>query len=103
VRSTDNYIYGCAAVWLVRPLPLLLLSPDSLATQFATVSNAITHLNLRSLRPAGSKTRAIPRGYGFDIVSCPNYLFEAIAWTSFTTLTLDWAGSSPPLSRPYVN
>lgn len=58
------------------------------------MSNAITHLNLRSLRPAGSKTRAIPRGYGFDIVSCPNYLFEAIAWTSFTALTLDWAGAS---------
>jgi very-long-chain enoyl-CoA reductase len=62
------------------------------------VSNLITHLNLRSLRPPGTRTRAIPRGYGFDLVSCPNYFFETIVWVAFTFLTLDWACTSLLLS-----
>ncbi|ORY70636.1 3-oxo-5-alpha-steroid 4-dehydrogenase-domain-containing protein [Leucosporidium creatinivorum] len=75
-RASDNWIYGWAGVWL-----------------FGQISNLITHLNLRSLRPPGTRTRAIPRGYGFDLVSCPNYFFETIVWVAFTFLTLDWASA----------
>lgn len=49
----------------------------------------LTHLNLRSLRPAGTRTRAIPKGYGFNLVSCPNYFFEMVSWVAFVGLTLD--------------
>lgn len=44
------------------------------------VGNLVTHLALRSLRRAGSTERGIPRGFGFDLVTCPNYMFETIAW-----------------------
>ncbi|RKP34909.1 3-oxo-5-alpha-steroid 4-dehydrogenase-domain-containing protein, partial [Dimargaris cristalligena] len=54
---------------------------------FAEVSNYITHRNLSSLRPPGTRVRKIPRGYGFDLVSCPNYLFEVMAWVVFTYYT----------------
>lgn len=54
---------------------------------FGEISNAITHLHLASLRPKGSTRRAIPTGYGFGIVTCPNYMFEVIAWIGIITVT----------------
>ncbi|KAJ1942712.1 3-oxo-5a-steroid 4- dehydrogenase [Linderina pennispora] len=54
---------------------------------FAELSNLSTHITLRNLRPAGTRTRRIPFGYGFDLVSCPNYLFESLAWTAFACMT----------------
>lgn len=54
---------------------------------FAQVSNYITHVTLRDLRPTdGSTKRQIPRGYGFNWVTCPNYLFEVLAWVAITVL-----------------
>ncbi|ORZ06905.1 3-oxo-5-alpha-steroid 4-dehydrogenase-domain-containing protein [Absidia repens] len=73
VRS-DVWIYGCVAVWA-----------------WAELSNLITHVTLRNLRPPGTRVRAIPFGYGFDLVSCPNYLFETIAWTAVCFLTTSWS------------
>jgi len=58
---------------------------------FAEYSNFLTHLNLRSLRPDGSRKRAIPYGYGFDWVSLPNYFFEILGWVVFTVMTGSWA------------
>ncbi|KAK4055854.1 3-oxo-5a-steroid 4- dehydrogenase [Microbotryomycetes sp. JL221] len=72
VRSQDNWIFGWVALWA-----------------FGELSNLITHLNLRSLRPAGTRKRAIPHGYGFNLVSCPNYFFETVSWAAFFGLTLD--------------
>jgi very-long-chain enoyl-CoA reductase len=41
------------------------------------LGNLYTHVLLSNLRPAsGSKQRPIPKGFGFDLVSCPNYTFE---------------------------
>lgn len=54
---------------------------------FAQVSNFMTHMTLRRLRPAGSKKRAIPTGYGFDAVTCPNYSFEVLGWVAITILS----------------
>lgn len=91
LRSTDEYIWPLVGLWLVRPLPPSLPFPPTKlkeARQFGEVSNLVTHLNLRSLRPPGTRTRAIPQGYGFSLVACPNYLFEAVAWTAFALLTL---------------
>ncbi|KAI8390107.1 3-oxo-5-alpha-steroid 4-dehydrogenase-domain-containing protein [Blakeslea trispora] len=73
VRS-DVWIYGTVAVWV-----------------WAQLSNLITHITLRNLRPAGTRVRAIPYGYGFDLVSCPNYFFEFIGWTAVCFLTTSWS------------
>ncbi|KAK7730234.1 Very-long-chain enoyl-CoA reductase [Botryosphaeria dothidea] len=45
------------------------------------LGNLNTHLVLRSLRPADNpQARGIPKGLGFNWVTCPNYLFEVISW-----------------------
>ena len=51
-------------------------------------------MTLRSLRPPGTRTRAIPYGYGFSLVSCPNYFFEILTWTVIATITNSIAGQS---------
>jgi very-long-chain enoyl-CoA reductase len=93
VRSSDNWINRWVGLWLVSPIGTRGAKDDFdltlAAPQYGELSNLLTHLNLRSLRPAGTRTRAIPRGYGFNLVSCPNYFFEAIAWIAFVGLTLD--------------
>ncbi|KAI9485448.1 MAG: 3-oxo-5-alpha-steroid 4-dehydrogenase-domain-containing protein [Benjaminiella poitrasii] len=70
----DVWLFGSIAVWA-----------------WAEISNLITHVTLRNLRPPGTRVRAIPYGYGFDLVSCPNYLFEFIAWTAICFLTTSWS------------
>ncbi|KAJ6617906.1 3-oxo-5-alpha-steroid 4-dehydrogenase-domain-containing protein [Mycena sp. CBHHK59/15] len=52
---------------------------------FAQLSNLHTHLTVRALRPAGTTTRAVPRGYGFSAplnLAFPNYFFELLAWAT---------------------
>lgn len=51
------------------------------------MANFYTHTILRDLRPKNSTRRAIPKGFGFSHVSCPNYLFEIIAWAAFSAMT----------------
>jgi len=51
------------------------------------ISNFITHLILRNLRPAGSTQRKIPSGFLFNLVSCPNYFVEITAWIGFSIMT----------------
>lgn len=54
------------------------------------VCNFINHLQLRALRPEGTTTRQIPKGLGFSLVTCPNYMFEVIAWAGMCLVTLSW-------------
>ncbi|OLN87172.1 putative enoyl reductase [Colletotrichum chlorophyti] len=58
---------------------------------FGEASNAIVHLNLSSLRSPGGTERQIPRGYGFSIVTCPNYMFEIIAWIGVIVTSRSWS------------
>jgi hypothetical protein len=51
---------------------------------------------VRNLRPPGSRTRAIPHGYGFGLVSFPNYFFESVAWAAVAYMSGSWAGTSQP-------
>lgn len=53
----------------------------------AELGNFRSHLILRDLRPEGSNARAIPRGFGFSLLSCPNYFFEMVAWCAFSFMT----------------
>ncbi|KAJ1735518.1 3-oxo-5a-steroid 4- dehydrogenase [Coemansia biformis] len=65
----------------------LLLSAFTGIFLFAELSNLSTHITLRNLRPPGSRVRRIPRGYGFGLVSFPNYTFEIIAWAAVAGMT----------------
>ncbi|KAG6369694.1 3-oxo-5-alpha-steroid 4-dehydrogenase-domain-containing protein [Boletus reticuloceps] len=78
-RDDPVFIWACTAIWL-----------------FAEVSNLITHITLRSLRPAGSRKRAIPQGYGFSLVSFPNYFFESLGWFAIALMTGSWIGEVSP-------
>jgi very-long-chain enoyl-CoA reductase len=54
---------------------------------FGEVSNLHTHITLSNLRTRGGTERGIPEGYGFNLVTCPNYLFEMVAWTGVLFVT----------------
>ncbi len=64
-------------------------SVNILAVLFLTcmLGNLYCHLILMNLRPAGTTTRGIPRGFLFEFVSCPNYFFEILEWIVFAFLT----------------
>ena len=52
------------------------------------LGNFYIHLKLASMRPAElSKKRDIPKGFGFDLVACPNYFFEVMSWVGFSVMT----------------
>ncbi|KAI9832458.1 MAG: 3-oxo-5a-steroid 4- dehydrogenase [Phylliscum demangeonii] len=58
----------------------------------AELLNLGTHLALRALRRPGSTERGIPRAphapfLAFELVTCPNYLWETVAWVAV------WAAS----------
>ncbi|CAI5758735.1 unnamed protein product [Candida verbasci] len=58
---------------------------------FAESSNFITHRILSNLRDKDTKNYVIPFGYGFDLVSCPNYFFESVSWLAFALLVNNWS------------
>ncbi|KAI1797184.1 3-oxo-5-alpha-steroid 4-dehydrogenase-domain-containing protein [Ganoderma leucocontextum] len=74
IREDPTFLWSCLAAFV-----------------FAELSNLRTHVTLRNLRPEGTTKRAIPRGYGFSLVSCPNYFFETLAWTAITVMTGSYA------------
>jgi len=78
--------YRGPASWLVA-LGLLLFV-------VAELGNARAHRLLRDLRPAGSKLRVIPRGFLFERVSCPHYLFEILSWVGFALVSGTWAAGA---------
>lgn len=83
----DAFLYSSNTFEWDLPTALVLAA----VWAFAEVSNGIVHLNLASLRPAGSKERRIPYGYGFDKLSCPNYFFEAWGWCILCVLSMNWS------------
>jgi very-long-chain enoyl-CoA reductase len=49
--------------------------------------NMMCHITLRNLRQPGSSERGIPKGWGFGLVSCANYFWEALCWLTFAVMT----------------
>ncbi|OLL22092.1 putative enoyl reductase [Neolecta irregularis DAH-3] len=95
-KNSAHYHLLCGlnlAYWIYRPrnTPAPTIAFCVALWTFAQISNFLTHLALKNLRPQGSTQRKIPSGYGFDLVSCPNYFFEFLAWLSFSLLTRSWA------------
>ena len=46
-----------------------------------------THVIQRNLRSPGGKGYVIPRGFGFDQITCANYTFEVWGWMLFAAAT----------------
>ncbi|QDS73560.1 hypothetical protein FKW77_001046 [Venturia effusa] len=68
------------------------LTPIGLALfALGEVGNLYTHFVLKNLRPAGTTARGIPKGFGFGMVTCPNYMFEIVAWVGISLVTRSWA------------
>jgi very-long-chain enoyl-CoA reductase len=55
------------------------------------LGNLNAHLVLRSLRSPGGTERGVPKGFGFDWVTCPNYLFESLAWIAILLINRSWS------------
>lgn len=73
---------GPSAPWLLLGVGIFTL---------AELGNARAHLMLRALRPEGTTARRVPRGFLFEWVSCPHYLFEILSWVGFAVATQTWA------------
>lgn len=56
--------------------------------------NARAHRLLRELRPEASSLRVIPRGFLFERVSSPHYLFEILSWLGFALVAQTWAAGA---------
>lgn len=54
-------------------------------------ANYKTHSILSAIRDKDPKNYQIPYGFGFNWVSCPNYLFEISVWIVFTIFSGNWA------------
>lgn len=74
-----------------QPITPLLTYPGLLLFLIGEVGNLNTHLVLRQLRSNRRKERGIPQGLGFGIVTCPNYMFEAMAWVGMALISQSWA------------
>jgi very-long-chain enoyl-CoA reductase len=57
-----------------------LLYPGLALYVIGELGNLQSHLTLMGLRSAGGAERGIPQGLFFNLVTCPNYLFETISW-----------------------
>ncbi|KTW25639.1 hypothetical protein T552_03499 [Pneumocystis carinii B80] len=65
----------------------IILTSYVILWMFSEYANLKTHLILRNLRPKKTTVRQIPKGFGFDLVSCPNYFFEYISWLVIACLS----------------
>lgn len=57
---------------------------------FGEIGNALVHSYLSTLRSSGGTERKIPVGYGFSLVTCPNYMYEVLAWLGVIIASRDW-------------
>ncbi|GAM84436.1 hypothetical protein ANO11243_024320 [Dothideomycetidae sp. 11243] len=95
-NSAHYWVLGGAniAYWIYKPgsptaqltNPLIIYTGLALFA-IGELGNLSTHLTLRGLRSAGGKERGIPQGLGFDMVTCPNYTFETLAWIGIWMVT----------------
>jgi very-long-chain enoyl-CoA reductase len=89
-------IFGvCNMCWFLAPSEQESRTKDLICAGLFTLFeflNFMTHKVLKDLRKPGTTERGIPRGWGFDQVSCANYLWEASAWTSFAVMAKIWGG-----------
>ncbi|KAB8212043.1 3-oxo-5-alpha-steroid 4-dehydrogenase-domain-containing protein [Aspergillus parasiticus] len=87
---------GNMAYWTFRPDATprnpALLCAGLVLFAFGELANLNTHFVLRDLRRPGTPERGVPYGFGFGVVTCPNYFFEIIAWIGIWLVSgLSWS------------
>ncbi|SPO03971.1 related to TSC13 - required for elongation of VLCFA moiety of sphingolipids [Cephalotrichum gorgonifer] len=90
--------YGLVSAYAIySPTSLAATADEPLVDLVGTVifvlaelANGSVHLHLSSLRSRGGTERKIPTGLGFSLVTCPNYMFEVIAWVGAVIATRSW-------------
>lgn len=98
LKNSAHYwiLFGvCNMYFFLKPSNVKSIEFDTvMASCFAIFEflNYKTHVVLKNLRKEGSTERGIPRGWGFDQVSCANYLWESCAWFSFALMAKIWGG-----------
>lgn len=82
------------AYWIYIPSASAAQESNSLITYtglalfiIGELGNLNAHLTLRNLRSTGGTERGIPQGLGFNLVTCPNYMFEAMAWVGISLVS----------------
>ena len=96
----NSFFYWAAAGLLgglevYAPFSPAARAPDRSALSYAGVAlyllgqlgNANVHYYLSTLRKPGETARKLPRGHGFGLVTCPNYMFEIITWAGIIAVT----------------
>ncbi len=73
------FIYSPSSAAAREANPLLLY-PGLALFAIGELGNFQTHLTLKGLRSSGGTERGIPRGFSFNLVTCPNYLTETCSW-----------------------
>lgn len=71
--------------------PSVLMVLGVLLYLVGVTMNTYVHLIQRSLRPAGTTQRRVPRGPGFAWVTCPNYMFETVTWVGVLLVSRSWS------------
>ncbi|KAJ5393783.1 uncharacterized protein N7487_011424 [Penicillium crustosum] len=85
------------AYWVFRPDAAAASSTPQPGSRlalfvFGELANLNAHYILRNLRRPGTTERGIPSGFGFSVVTCPNYFFEILAWLGiFLVSQLNWS------------
>lgn len=74
-----GWIYAPSAP-TAKPANQIVLALGLLMYGVGEIWNLYVHLVLRSLRSSGGTERGIPKGLGFGMVTCPNYMTEALSW-----------------------
>mmetsp|Transcript_38883 Transcript_38883/g.47085 ORF Transcript_38883/g.47085 Transcript_38883/m.47085 type:complete len:309 (+) Transcript_38883:130-1056(+) len=94
-----SYYWGFAAACSYFINHNLYTSPPLLRAQLALglallcqMGNLSTHLTLANLRAPGQKGYSIPRGFGFNFITCANYTFEIYGWALFNVATQSLLG-----------
>merc|ERR1719329_566529 len=89
-------IFGvCNMYWFLKPSEEESRTKDIICAAFFALFaflNFMCHKVLRNLRKPGTTERGIPKGWGFDLVSCANYFWEACMWLSFAIMAKIWGG-----------
>ena len=80
------FVYSPSSYAAMELNPLVVY-PGLLLFAVGELGNFNAHLILRGLRSSGGTERGIPKGLGFGAVTCPNYMFETMAWIGIVMVT----------------